>query len=265
MNMNLKIILLNLLIGIVVMIIDFVAYGIYFEINENAYRKYIVENTKTRPTNTFSGSNGYYKYREFQIKKEKSYPVLVADNKEYKYKSINELVDSVNEYYLSRIIPGSSKDIIIYYKNADTDGSLTISWDEISKFQSKVMSDYKYRENKIVLKPNDFYTANGGDCDDFVSFTGGMLYYWGIDAYALIVENKSKGYSHAVLLVPADYFDIPQNYIYYDLTSSNIENIPRKRFIVIDYSEVGGFSVDLSNEFIFKKMYPVSQFIGMKY
>jgi len=258
---TLKIILANIFSSIVVLISLIILISNYQE----EYKKYIVTDTVSLPKNTFKESGGLYFYRGFQISKKNGKPTFISNNKKYSFESMENLVYEINEYYISGLNIGIDASVVDFYKSADLDKSLVLSWYEIVRFQNRVMEKFKYKNNSKVLNPSEFYIGNGGDCDDFVSFTGGMLYYWGIDGYALIVSNKKRNIAHATLLVPADYFDIPSSFTYYDFTNTTLKNIPKQRYIVIDYASVGGFSIDFSSEYKVDKVFPVYEFIGMKY
>jgi len=261
MNKGTKKRIIHLYIGISIILFSII---LYFTI-ESQFGNYIVTDTKLVPTNTFTGSIGNYKYRGFQLKTNLSKKILVSDGKEYPFDSLNELVSSVNKYYINRFISGITKEAIDFYKQADIDNSLVITWAEIRKFQKDVSNRFNYQNNDTVLNPSEFINLSGGDCDDFVTFTGGMLYYWGIGAYAIILDNSVKNTYHAILGIPADYFDIPSGFNFYDLTNSKREGIPKKRYIIIDYASVGGFSIDYSSDWKFREIIPIYEFISMSY
>ena len=129
------------------------------------------------------------------------------------------------------------------YERADVDGSGTLSWDELARFQRQLVSDIPYAENRTALSPNEFLSAGRGDCEDFALFTCGLLRYWGVDCYLGSLSQESNASGHAIALIPVG--QVPKGFAYYDVNGNLLSrgaDIPSGTYVPVDYQYVGGLS-----------------------
>lgn len=132
--------------------------------------------------------------------------------------------------------------VIERFAAADANGDEQLSWHEVEQFQSRLYQSMRYRHNPTALRPDFFYAAGGGDCEDFALVTAALFRYWGRDAYIASIEN-ADGTFHAVAFVPADGPGVPPKPAHYrTVLYSGSRSVPPGDYIPIDYQHVGAFS-----------------------
>lgn len=134
----------------------------------------------------------------------------------------------------SNIGVGHSQRVLNIFKSADKNRNGYISQSELQSFQNWLVGTYKYKANETALRPDDFLSQGGGDCEDFAIMTCCMLNYHGIVAYIAnygrVTINK-----HALCLVQIKK-PVPAGFIYYEMQYY----VPEGIYIPIDYDTIGG-------------------------
>jgi hypothetical protein len=128
------------------------------------------------------------------------------------------------------------------YESADLDGNDSIDLEEVSAFQWKLYQSYRYLRNDTALRPNEFLAAGGGDCDDWVLVTAGLLRYWGISSW-LACFGPDPDSGHAVCLVRMSH--PPAGFATVTIAPDTVCNgvaVPAGTYIPIDYDKVGAFT-----------------------
>jgi hypothetical protein len=129
------------------------------------------------------------------------------------------------------------------YAAADDNGDGHLSWDELSRFQRRLVRDIPYASNSRALSPEAFLASGSGDCEDFALFTCGLLTYWGIECYLGSLAPRNGGTAHAIALVPVG--EVPPGFSFFRIEGSGSasgELIPGGTYVPIDYEYVGGLS-----------------------
>ncbi|MFP4409633.1 MAG: WYL domain-containing protein [Spirochaetaceae bacterium] len=129
--------------------------------------------------------------------------------------------------------------VIKRYDRVDLDGDDELSWSELRQFQREVYRDFRYESNGKALRPEEFFVAGGGDCEDFAIFSAAMLTYWGWDAYVASMSTNDND-AHAVVFIKVDqppswasYYEIPSG------TAGNPRFAASGTFVPVDYDVVG--------------------------
>lgn len=123
--------------------------------------------------------------------------------------------------------------LAVMYAAADQNENGTLDWGEIERFQTQLMESKRYQHNDTALRPDHFWSAGGGDCEDFALFTCGLLAFWGYECVIGSFRGPSEHIGHAVALVPTT--NPPSRFV--------TATLPDGRTAVpIDYHVVGGFS-----------------------
>lgn len=130
--------------------------------------------------------------------------------------------------------------LISLYLGADRNRNGYLSWDELQTFQTRLDNDYRYIANDLAIKPNEFLTQGGGDCEDWSLVTAGLLRFWGWEAYVGSISPTS-GVGHAVCLVRMNAKpSASHSYYHFDGTDRLAGRAIRAGYYVpIDYDHVG--------------------------
>lgn len=159
---------------------------------------------------------------------------LVASGKSFA--SAQEMRVLVNTTFFRKHTGFDDPELIALYIAADHDANGEVSWDEVRRFQSLLDRDFEYLHNHKALRPTEFMSAGGGDCEDWALMTAGMLRFWGAPVYVGSLTS-SEG-RHAVALVRTD--DVPQYSHPIDIETGGY--LPPGRYVPIDYDHVGTLS-----------------------
>ena len=136
----------------------------------------------------------------------------------------------------------TSKPLMVAYREADTNNSGYLSYNEVVSFQKRVVSRFIYRGNSTALRPDQFLVAGGGDCDDFALFTAGMLRYYGWEPYIGALDDGKSPYGHAVCLSYEESAK-PAELSAYDIKAGSlVVGSKPGLYVPIDYEKVGGLS-----------------------
>jgi hypothetical protein len=160
----------------------------------------------------------------------------------------------------------TSSKVLDLYRNADTDRDNRLSWEELADFQKKLTEKYSYIENETALRPDEFLTSGGGDCEDFALVTAGLVIFWGGEAYIGCFSPPGNRNGHAVCMIYVP--DIPGDFQYYYLYGSPAaesgEPIPAKYYVPVDYQEVGGLSDPETKDWELNSMYIPENMYGLR-
>lgn len=142
---------------------------------------------------------------------------------------------------LARVSGVTDELVISRFDRADLNRDDELSWHELKRFQREVFRDFRYENNATALRPEEFFVAGGGDCEDFAIFSAAMLTYWGWEAYVASM-GTSQYDAHAVVFVKVDH--APSWASSYEITAA--ETNPRfaagGTFVPVDYDVVGGIT-----------------------
>jgi len=130
------------------------------------------------------------------------------------------------------------------YLDADLNGSGRLSFDELKVFQERTYRNFRYEANEPALRPDEFMTAGGGDCEDFALYTAGLLRYWGWEPYIGLLAGSEYEIGHVVCL-SYEEGSFPDGFTYFDIKAWTTEDGSPLRpgtYVPIDYSHVGSLS-----------------------
>lgn len=173
---------------------------------------------------------------------------------EYKKKSISQIPYRDITFPIAKQIEKDEKGIsisikkyIAYFNKFDDNGDGQLSWAEIINFQERVFKEFIYRNNDIVLTPEQFYEAKGGDCDDFAVFSASFLNHFGYSAYLVGFKKQGAlaGHEVAALFIgdstfPGGFIKINNRKLYKPKTCEEIsESAPNGNYVILDYWKIG--------------------------
>jgi len=144
------------------------------------------------------------------------------------------------EKYLAST-PWATPDLVRLFTMFD-DGSGSLTWGEIQRFQQYVYSRYHYQANTTALRPDAFLAQGGGDCEDFALLSCEFFRFWSWQAFVASFFNSKAG--HAVCFVRAEV-PLPIGFLSYQLTGIKTyegDSIPNGSYVPVDYFAVGSFS-----------------------
>ncbi len=148
-------------------------------------------------------------------------------------------------------------DLLNAYLFADANASGKLSYDELAAFQKRVYRDFEYRNNDVVLRPDEFFAQGGGDCDDFAAYTAGLLRYWGWEPYIGCYGGSAEDAGHAVCLA-REPGTVPAGFTYVAVTRwttpDGIE-LPSGSYVPIDYDRVGALSSAVEPRWKLREVY----------
>jgi hypothetical protein len=127
--------------------------------------------------------------------------------------------------------------------SADTNTNGYMSWPELEAFQRAIDRPFRYTSNSTALRPDEFISAGGGDCDDWALLTAGLCRFWGWATYVGSIGPET-GTGHAVCLVRMN-LKPDASYAYYhfpERTSFHGKFVPAGYYVPVDYEHVGGLS-----------------------
>jgi hypothetical protein len=130
---------------------------------------------------------------------------------------------------------GFSERVLQLFQKADSNNDNKITAGELQIFQYALVLNFRYKQNKTALHPNDFVAQGGGDCEDFALMTTCMLNYYGIVAYVAMFGRVTTN-KHSLCMVKTQK-PVPPGYLYYTL---NGWNAPKGTYIPVDYDKIGG-------------------------
>lgn len=152
------------------------------------------------------------------------------------------------------------------YLDADLNGSGRLSFDELKVFQERTYRDFRYEANELALRPDEFMTAGGGDCEDFALYTAGLLRYWGWEPYIGSLAGSASGIGHAVCL-SYEEGSFPDSFTYFDLEAWTTEDgspIRPGTYVPIDYDHVGSLSNAVEKGWKLRSIYTPEKAWGLE-
>lgn len=148
---------------------------------------------------------------------------------------------AIREARLFRSAGVTNELVISRFERADVDRDGELSWKELRRFQAEVYRSFRYESNATALRPEEFFVAGGGDCEDFAIFSAAMLAYWGWEAYVASLSTNPND-AHAVVFVRVKR--VPSWASFYEVSAGPED--PRFAasgiFVPVDYDVVGGLS-----------------------
>ena len=130
------------------------------------------------------------------------------------------------------------------YADADRDRDGYLCWEEIRGFQRSLTRRYRYLRNTTALRPDQFLSQGGGDCEDWALVTCGLLRYWGWESYVGAFFPPDGGDGHALCLVrwaePPRGFDCLR--VAGGVSTWDGKAVRPGYYVPVDYELVGGTS-----------------------
>ena len=145
------------------------------------------------------------------------------------------------EKYLAAT-PWATTALVRLFTLFDGDGSGSLTWSEVERFQQYVYSHFQYQANNTALRPDAFLAQGGGDCEDFSLLSCEFFRFWGWQAFVAGFFNSKEG--HAVCFVKAER-PVPFGYLSYQLIGTKTlegDSIPDGTYVPVDYFAVGSYS-----------------------
>jgi len=99
------------------------------------------------------------------------------------FDSIADARTAANALVFFRETGIASSSVIALYLRADANANGYLSWDELETFQDRLYRRYEYRQDATALRPDEFPTAGGGDCEAWALLTAGLCRFWGWATY----------------------------------------------------------------------------------
>jgi len=150
------------------------------------------------------------------------------------------------------------------YAGADTDRDGYLCWKEIRQFQGGLTRRYEYQNNMTALRPDEFLSQGGGDCEDWALVTCGLLRYWGWDGYVAAFYPPGGGDGHALCMVR--WTDMPRGFDYYTVESGSTtvdsQPVHPGYYVPIDYEVVGGCSSAVKQNWLLTTFYTPEKIYG---
>jgi hypothetical protein len=157
-------------------------------------------------------------------------------------------------------------DLANRYLDADLNGSGRLSFDELKVFQSRTYREFLYIENELALRPDEFLSAGGGDCEDFALYTAGLLRFWGWDPYIGSLAPSKGATGHAICL-SYEEGDFPKGYTYFELghgTTEDGSTLQAGAYVPIDYDHVGSLSNAVGSGWKLRSVFIPEKIWGLK-
>ncbi len=146
--------------------------------------------------------------------------------------------------------------------DADRDGSL--SWADLEAFQRALHREFRYLSNATALRPDEFLTQGGGDCEDWALMSCGLLRYWGWTAYVGSFVAPGGGEAHAVCLVRGEHR--PARYACFSVSqarTANGETVVPGDYVPVDYELVGGLTNAVGRNWRLERFHTPEKMYGL--
>jgi hypothetical protein len=156
--------------------------------------------------------------------------------------------------------------LIRRYLAADLNTSGKLSFDELAVFQKKTFNEFRYENNELALRPDEFLEAGGGDCEDYALYTAGLLRFWGWEPYLGSFGPSRGGIGHAVCL-SYEEGSIAGNFTYFEVDSwAAFDGTPLRsgKYVPIDYDKVGSLSTAVEKEWTLRSIYIPEKAWGLR-
>ena len=130
-------------------------------------------------------------------------------------------------------------------------------------FQEALRDRFAYVSNGTALRPDEFYSSGGGDCEDWALMTAGLLRFWGFDAFVGSLRPPDDSSGHAVCLVRLD--GEPKGMIFYPFEESGAFNgtdVDAGYYVPIDYQHVGSLSSAVGKNWRLRYIYIPEEIYG---
>jgi len=149
------------------------------------------------------------------------------------------------------------------YAAADIDKNELLSWAEIETFQRTLSLSCSYEANETALRPDEFFAAGGGDCEDWSLVTAGLLRFWGYRSYIGSLRSPDDRQGNAVCLVWSE--EKPPRFVYYHFEESGTFNgthVEAGFYIPVDYDTIGALTNAAGPDWKLERMYVPEKIYG---
>jgi len=215
-------------------------------VSSPAYKKFNSGDMKK----IFGSEIGYFKYRGVTIKITEEYGVKSYIVPAYNLLAVSTtgIKEQINAALFEKTTGIYDPYLDSIYACADKNNDFKLSWGEIQGFQNSLYHSYKYLNNRKALRPDEFISKGGGDCEDWALMTSGLLTYWGYKSYIGVFAPSSNRTAHAICFLYTT-LKPPDIYSSIHLTDTDIgiykesnRNVQPGYYTPIDYTVVGGYS-----------------------
>ena len=181
------------------------------------------------------------------------------------YARLPDAMTAVNAMVFYEKTAINDQGLISLYLGADRNRNGYLSWDELQIFQTRLDKDYRYITNDLAIKPNEFLTQGGGDCEDWSLVTAGFLRFWGWEAYVGSI-GPTSGVGHAVCLVRMNAKPAASHsYYHFDGTERLAGRVICAGYYVpIDYDQVGRLTSAAKRGWRLRQIYEPESIYGRR-
>ncbi len=228
--------------------------------------------TQPEPPNTVTTTEQYRGYRYYKTVKGGTVTYSFPDNNEFdpgpgrkQFAGRHDIHAAINAYCFRQATGITSVRLEQLFSAADSDRNGYISWNEVRRFQRILVMNYRYKNNDIALRPDQFLEENGGDCEDFALVTAGLLRFWNWQPFIGSFAPSEYGTGHAICMVYSD--TVPADCGYYWLKGqATPQGLTLKDgyYIPVDYDYVGATSNAMGKEWMLRRMYVPEEIYGSR-